>query len=107
MTPRRRVRRSLADIEQIVAQYRASGLSQAAFCRDRGLSPATLAHYVKRYAAPASDSSTPAFVAVHLAPAPSARPSGLTLALTRERRLEIDCGFDAATLAHLLTVLER
>jgi len=101
----RRPRRSPSEIEQLVQQFRASGLSQVAFCRDHGLSPATLAYYRKRCALPAS--AAPALVPVHLAPSPSARHSGLTLALASGHRVEIDCGFDAATLQLLLAALGR
>ncbi len=33
--------------------------------------------------------------------------SGLVVALTSGRRIEVNRGFDAATLEHLLTVLDR
>ena len=43
-------RRSRGETEQLVAKYEASGLSRTDFCRQRGLSLATLARYRKRQA---------------------------------------------------------
>ena len=43
-----RVRRSRTEAQQLVAEYEASGLSRVEFCRERGLSLATLARYRKR-----------------------------------------------------------
>src|ERR1017187_5940156 len=43
-----RRRRSRGEAEQAVAEYEASALSRADFCRQRGLSLATLARYRKR-----------------------------------------------------------
>ena len=43
-----RRRRSRAEAGQLVAEYEASGLSQVEFCREQGLSLATLARYRKR-----------------------------------------------------------
>src|SRR5450759_614228 len=43
-------RRSRGETEQLVAEYEASGLSRTDFCRQRGLSLATLARYRKRQA---------------------------------------------------------
>jgi transcriptional regulator with XRE-family HTH domain len=100
----RRPRRSRSEIEQLVQQYRDSGLSLAAFCRQQGVSSATLARYRQIVAAPSA--SPTAFVAVQLAASPSPRSSGLALALGRGLRVEIACGFDPATLAQLLAVLE-
>lgn len=34
-------------------------------------------------------------------------PGALTVLLSNRRRVEVSCGFDAATLAQLVTVLER
>jgi hypothetical protein len=37
----------------------------------------------------------------------SKRPGILTVLLSNGRRVEVDRGFDAATLGHLVTILER
>ena len=105
-----RRRRSRAEAEQLVAEYEASGLSQVEFCREQGLSLATLARYRKRQTqgSPAAGSR---WVEVKES---AGRPalggpagSGLAVALPSGRRIEIGRGFDADTLAQLLGVLER
>ena len=105
-----RRRRSRAEAEQLVAEYEASGLSQVEFCREQGLSLATLARYRKRQTqgSPAAGSR---WVEVKESAGRSAlggpAGSGLAVALPSGRRIEIGRGFDADTLAQLLGVLER
>jgi transposase-like protein len=105
-------RRSRAEAEQLVAEYNASGLSQADFCRSRGVSLATLARYRKRLRDSGGGAvSSSRWVAVELPGAGSgssgASSSGLTIALAAGRRIEVGRGFDARTLVELLGVLER
>ena len=102
-------RRNPAEIEQLLAEYEASGLSQAAFCGQKGLSLATLARYRKRRAQlPASAGR---WVAVEVAGGrkglDAEASSGLALALPRGRRIEIGRGFDAGTLLQLVRALEQ
>ena len=94
-------------MEQVVAAYEASGLRRVEFCRREGLSLATLARYRKRRAQGEAVAGN-RWVAVEVSgggPAPEG--GGLTLALPGGRRIEVGRGFDAATLARLLSVLER
>ncbi len=103
-------RRSRAEAGQLVAEYETSGLSRADFCRERGLSLATLVRYRKRQA---QGETAPGnrWVAVEVfgtAPAlAAAAGSGLAVALSGGRRIEVGRGFDARTLVQLLGVLER
>ncbi len=103
-------RRSHAEAGQLVVEYETSGLSRADFCRERGLSLATLARYRKRQA---QGETAPGnrWVAVEVsgaAPALAAAVgSGLAVALPGGRRIEVGRGFDAHTLVQLLDVLER
>ena len=101
-----RRRRSRAEAGQLVAEYETSGLSQIEFCREQGLSLATLARYRKRHVQgiPVPGSR---WLAVEVSGAGPARESGLAVALPGDRRIEIWRGFDARTLAQLLGVLER
>ena len=105
-----RRRRNRAEAGQLVAEYEASGLSQVEFCREQGLSLATLARYRKRQTqgSPAAGNH---WVEVK---GSAGRPalggpagSGLAVALPRGCRIEIGRGFDAHTLAQLLDALER
>ena len=109
-TPVVQHRRSGAEIEQLLSEYEASGLSQAAFCGQKGLSLATLARYRKRRAQlPASSASR--WLAVEVAGGrkgtDTGASSGLTLRLPGGVRIEIGRGFDVRTLAQLLRALEQ
>ena len=105
-----RRRRSRAEAEQLVAEYQASGLSRVEFCRNHGLSLATLARYRKRQA-DGNPGPGDRWLAVEVSgSSPAAgvgKISGLAVALSGSRRIEVGCGFDARTLAQLLDVLER
>jgi len=116
----RRPRRSAAVIEQLVAEYAASGLGQVEFCRRRGLALSTLKRHLSwhdRAQKPGgtvanADASSDSLVAVELLQrkdkaSPSGYLSGLSVSLARDRRIEIDCGFDQETLLRLVAVLER
>ena len=103
-------RRSRGETEQLVAEYEASGLSRTDFCRQRGLSLATLAGYRKRQAqanAAAGVRWMKVEVSGHDPALESGGASGLTVALKSGRRIELARRFDARTLAQLLAVLER
>ena len=105
-------RRNRTEIEQLVAEYAASGMSRTAFCQQRGLSLSTLSRYQKRreqFSAGAAEGK--GWLAVEVSGtavvAGVERPSGLTVVLPGERRIEIARGFDAETLQRLLAVVER
>jgi hypothetical protein len=105
-----RRRRSRAEAGQLVAEYEASGLSQVEFCREQGLSLATLARYRKRQTqgSPAAGNRWAEVKESAGRPALGGPAgSGLAVALPRGCRIEIGRGFDAHTLAQLLDVLER
>jgi hypothetical protein len=103
-----RRRRTRVEAEQVAGEYEASGLSRVEFCRRQGLSLATLARYRKRQA---QGKAAPGnrWLAVEVAGAKATPPgrSGLAVALPGGRRVEVGRGFDARTLAQLLSVLER
>ena len=121
-------RRSREEADGLVTKYEQSGQTRKAFCGEHGISPATLDNYRKRRAegmtAPTRSMATPraeptvTFVPVEVvatraaAPAvsfPEAAGCGATLfiELPRGRRIGVTAGFDAATLARLLGVLEQ
>ncbi len=103
-------RRSRAEIEQLLADYEASGSTRVDFCRKQGLSLASLARYRRRYG-PGETESSSRLVAVEVSGACANRESkansSVVLALAGGRRIEVRRGFDAATLMQLLGVLER
>jgi hypothetical protein len=105
-------RRSRAEIEQLVAEYEASGLGRTVFCQRKGLSLATLARYRKRQEQTAGEASEgKRWLAVEVtgsaAVAGDERASGLAVVLPGGWRIEIGRGFDGDTLKRLLAVVER
>ena len=102
-------RRSQAEAEQLAAEFEASGVSRREFCRMRGLKVPTLDAYRKRLRQRQPEEPG-RFVSVEVAggkPKTSARSSGIAVVLAQGRRIEVELGFDAATLEQLLRVLER
>ena len=110
-------RRGSAEIVRLVGLYRASGMKRAEFCRSHSLSLSTLDRHLKKqqhqpYRVGEDGGKLNPLVEVELSTAtvPVAaveRPGILTVLLTKGRRVEVDRGFDAGTLAQLITVLER
>ena len=93
-----------------MAEYEASGLSRVDFCQKQGLSLATLARYRKRQTQGSPAAGNRWVEVKESAGRPalgSPAGSGLAVALPSGRRIEIGRGFDASTLAQLLSVLER
>lgn len=105
-----RRRRTRAEVEQLAAEFEASGLSQAEFCRNHGLSLSTLSRW-KRRLRQGETAGVTRWVAVEVA-GPDQRKSstggsGLAVKSAGGWRIEIGRGFDPVTLAQLLRVLER
>ena len=110
-------RRGRAEIERLAGLYRTSGMKRSEFCRSHGLGLSTLTRYLKRQkdgeiSAGSNEVEQSRLVAVELA-GPLATvsvdesPGALTVLLSNRRRVEVGRGFDAATLAQLVTALER
>lgn len=103
--------RSRAEIEQLVAEYEASGMGRTAFCQQRGLSLSTLARYRRRQEQTAGEAAEgKRWLAVEVsgsAAVAGERASGLVVVLPGGRRIEVDRGFDGDTLKRLLAVVER
>lgn len=88
-------RRSEDEKRQLLAEWEASGLSKAAFAKQRGVSPNSLHRWHKAL-------KTPAFVEVLTAPA--AAPA-FVLRVREAVQLEVPAGFDAAELRRLVDAL--
>jgi hypothetical protein len=86
----------LAHWRGVIGEWRASGSSQAAFCRDRGLPTWKFAYWLKRVSEEETAAEGPAFATV------STPGSGLRLVLPGGSCLEVDPGFDEATLRRVL-----
>jgi len=103
--PRRR--RSRAEAEQLVAEYAAGGMSREEFCQKHGLALSTLAQYQRRRKQAQDEGTGPSrLLAVELSGARPADASGLAVVLRGGLRIEVERGFDAQTLAQLVSLLE-
>lgn len=93
-----------------VAAWEKSGLTQTAYCREYGLSRHAFGWWRRKFRdQPASEQ--PLLVQVPTVARPTAATaaadfSGLRLLLPRGLQLEINQGFDAATLGRVIATLE-
>ena len=94
-------RRSTEEIQQVVEQFRASGLSQIEYCRQSGIVLSTLRRYVRRKNTPDQQLVR---VKVESAPEPG---TGFVLMLGNGRRIASNWGFGDAELARLIRIAER
>ena len=105
----RRRRRTTAEIEQIVSEFKSGDLTQVEFCRRQGLVVSTFGRYVKRLSS-SNVTAGAGLVAVELELAVKKLdtvPCGLSVTLASGRRIVVEAGFDAATLQRLVQVLEE
>jgi len=99
-----------ADAERVLAVWRASGQSLAAFAGEHGLSRARLARWRERLAK--KRLGRPVFHPVRVVADPETRAmvasptAPLELVLSGGRRIRIAPGFDAELLAELVRVVE-
>lgn len=103
-------RRSRAEVDRLVSEYEASGLTRQEFCAKHGLSLATLDRYRNRRRPEASSGSN-RFLRVELSSAKPAddriQASDLAVVLASGRRIEVRHGFDTDLLMRLVQILER
>jgi hypothetical protein len=93
-------RRSAEEIQQLLEQYRASGLTQVEYCRQTGMVLSTLQRHLRR-----RKGAAPQMVRVKVEPA--AEPSvGFVLALGNGRRIESGWRFGEAELVRLIRIAE-
>jgi 5-formyltetrahydrofolate cyclo-ligase len=93
-------RRSAEEVQQILEQFRASGLSQMEYCRQTGMVLSTLGRYLRRIHGPEQQ-----LVRVKLE-APPEPGTGFVLMLGNGRRIASGWGFGDAELARLIRVAE-
>jgi hypothetical protein len=102
-----KLRRTAAEIEQIVSEYKSSGLNRSQFCRSRGLTLGVLNRYLNRTRAVISGDG---LVAVEWSgkkqSVERASSCGLSVVLRSGREIAVNTDFDAATLQRLVEVLE-
>jgi hypothetical protein len=104
-------RRPRGEIRQLVTEFVSSGMEATEFCRRRGLSRSTLYHHLKKRPSESKPASGGIeLLAVEVAGGKCSSPirePELAVVLANARRIEVQAGFDAATLARLVSVLER
>ena len=97
--------RSRAEAEQVVAEFRSSGLRRREFAEEHGIALNTLNRYISRYLSK-QPVAAPQLLRVEVSK-PVSTGSGIAVMLGSGRRVEVGKGFDAATLAEAVRVLER
>jgi hypothetical protein len=106
-----RRRRSRVEVEKLVAEHEASGLTRDVFCQQRGLSVVTLDKYrrrVQKWARSGAGPMLPVEVVLSTGSNCAARGYGVLVVESRNgRRIEVGRGFDAETLERLLTILDK
>ena|SRR5205085_8174546 len=95
-------RRSVEEVEQVVQQYRASGLSQREYSQQAGIKLSTLGRYVRQ----AECSEAPQQLVRVKLETPSAPDSGFVLMLGNGRRIGSGWAFPDTALARLIRVVE-
>ena len=93
-------RRNAEDIEQLLEQYRASGMTQVAYSEQAGIALSTLGRYLRR-----RSGRDQRLIRVKVKPGPGA-DRGFVLVLGNGRRIESGWSFGDAELARLIRVAE-
>ena len=94
-------RRSTEEIEQLLEQYRTSGLTQIEYCRQTGMVLSTLGRYLRR-----SGVEPERLIRVNLESAAAEPVAGFALVLGNGRRIESGWRFGDAELARLIRIAE-
>jgi hypothetical protein len=97
--------RSRAEAAQLAAEFRLSGLTRRGFAEQHGVALNTLNRYISRYSGDQL-AEIPRLLRVEVT-GPASTSSGVAVVLGSGRRMELARGFDAATLAQAVSVLER
>jgi hypothetical protein len=110
-------RRGRQEIARLAALYRKSGMGRSEFCRSHGMALSTLDRHLKKQSGERrlsgnSMSGESRLIAVEVAAMSASAATGnqhspLAVLLSNGRKVEVGCGFDAETLAELVSVLER
>jgi transposase-like protein len=105
---RRKRRRTPAEIQQIVSEFKSGELTQVEFCRRHDLVLSTLGRYLRQERG-SGEASRRGLVAVELAVKKLGAEQagcGLSVMVGSGRRIVVESEFDAATLQRLVQVLE-
>ncbi len=95
--------KTAAQMQRLVARWRASGEPQTRFARRHGVRPWTLWYWSRKTAATASTPATPTFVPVQVTPTPEASP--IEVVLPDGVRVVVRADMPATTVAALVAAL--
>ena len=99
-------RRGIGFWRRIVEAQRSSGLSVAAYCRQRGVRPCSFYYWRRRWQVAVHGQAAPRAAFIELKnPIPSAA-QGIEIGLRGGRRLRVRPGFDRALLLEVIHTLE-
>jgi hypothetical protein len=106
----RKRRRTPAEIQQIVSEFKGGDQTQIEFCRRQGLVLSTLGRYLRNERG-TREAKAEGLVAVELAGNKGSSGEGnagcgLSVLVGSERRIVVESDFDAATLQRLVRALE-
>ena len=104
-------RRTAVELEQIVREFKNSGLNRSQFCRQQGLTLGVLNRYLRQLLVSGGGGANgDGLVAVEVADqklsADGGGSCGLAVVLGKGRRIAVSAGFHATTLQRLVQVLE-
>ncbi len=90
----------------IIDGQRGSGLTVAAYCRDRGIKDSAFYAWKRRLRSPAKSNRSSARVFVEVKPPRTSASEAIEICLSRGRRLLVRRGFDPDLLMDLVRTLE-
>ena len=93
-------RRSAEEVEQLLEQYRTSGLTQIEYCRQAGIALSTLGRHLRQHGGTGQQ-----LIRVRVGSTPESG-RGFVLVLGNGRRIETSWHFRDAELARLIRVAE-
>jgi hypothetical protein len=107
-------RRTRAEVQKLVEEFRRSGMRRIDFCRYRELSLSTLARHLRKSKKKDRGDNKPTIASDGLIRvemgavkgSPDTFDSGLAVVLSGGRRVEVKADFDVLTLQRLLAALE-
>jgi hypothetical protein len=92
--------------QQRVAEFRASGLSRAAWCASQGIKPHLLQYWAQQFALPTETNTTiPSWQPVMVSDGPTEKASGTMLVRIGVATIEVPWNFDSQLLTNVVRVL--
>lgn len=102
----RRIHRSPEVIQNLLAEYRASGISVSKFAHARQLPPSSLMNWLHRQK-PAPSAAAPRWVEVHPQPAAPSSVQQATVRCLEGLSIDLHPGFEPARIAELIHLLRQ